>query len=184
VVDYRDDNFPGRTGWKEIVAPQASATGAGFLSTDPTDALMTYPAESLSTPPQQVEAHIQFSAAASSTKAAASTSGFGGCRQQASVQVSACNPAISSTPRDAFTQAISIRPLTPGVMLFGLRIALVSARSARSSSDGKAVVAAVFRWTSRPCQARGSPRVDRHAHAYRRRLLSESQIACVAVRVA
>ena len=83
VVDYRDDNFPGRTGWKEIVAPQASATGAGFLSTDPTDALMTYPAESLSTPPQQVEAHIQFSAAASSTKAAASTSGFGGNRQHA-----------------------------------------------------------------------------------------------------
>lgn len=135
AVDYKDANFDARTGWKEIVVPSSGVKGTGFLTADPTDALLTYPAQSLSAPPQQTEANIEFSPGAglsTSTASAGSTSDGGSVRQHA-----------ASTPRDAFTQAISVSRLTPGLMLFGLLIAFVfGAFHALSPGHGKAMVAA------------------------------------------
>ena len=62
---YHDTNFTGRPGWKEIVA---SETGTVFLvassvpSSDRSNQLSVYPADFINSPPQEIEAHLRFSA--------------------------------------------------------------------------------------------------------------------------
>ena len=65
-LEYRDDNFPGRAGWKEIVA--VSAPGVRFLGSSVSDVdqssqLSDYPIDLLNSPPQQLAARIIFAAA-------------------------------------------------------------------------------------------------------------------------
>jgi ABC-type nickel/cobalt efflux system permease component RcnA len=66
ALDYRDGNFPERAGWKEIVA--AGESGVKLLNSsvpekDRSTELSNYPTDLLNTPPQQLEAHVQFSGA-------------------------------------------------------------------------------------------------------------------------
>jgi ABC-type nickel/cobalt efflux system permease component RcnA len=60
---YRDGNFPGRAGWKEIIALEDS--GIKFLSSsaprvDRSSQLSDYPADLLNSPPQALEARVVF----------------------------------------------------------------------------------------------------------------------------
>jgi len=60
---YRDGNFPGRVGWKEIIAVEDS--GIKFLSSsaptvDRSSQLSDYPADLLNSPPQVLEARVIF----------------------------------------------------------------------------------------------------------------------------
>lgn len=66
-LSYRDGNFPGRAGWKEIVA--VAAPGVRLLSssvpeTDRSARLSDYPTDLLNSPPQQLAAQMSFAAAA------------------------------------------------------------------------------------------------------------------------
>lgn len=63
-LGYRDENFPGRAGWKEIIATAQS--GAKILdssvpATDRSSQLSNYPTDLLNTPPQELEARVTFS---------------------------------------------------------------------------------------------------------------------------
>jgi len=65
---YRDDNFPGRAGWKEVVA--AGGAGIVFVSSsvpekDRSSGLADYPTDLLNSPPQDVGAQVIFKAATS-----------------------------------------------------------------------------------------------------------------------
>jgi nickel/cobalt exporter len=62
-IYYRDDNFPSRIGWKEVVA--VAGTGVKFLRTsasaqDRSGELSNYPTDLLNSPPHDLEANIAF----------------------------------------------------------------------------------------------------------------------------
>ncbi len=130
AVAYRDDNYPDRTGWKEVVAVAGKGTflcDSDVPSEDRSGALARYPADVA--PPQEVSARFMVAEGAGSAPA--------------SLSVAHISNARPSTPRDAFTQAIAERRLTPGLILLGLVIAMVfGAFHALSPGHGKAMVAA------------------------------------------
>ena len=137
-IAYQDANYAERTGWKEIVA--TAGTGAALQNssvstTDVSRELTTYPPNPTLAPPQQMDATF--------------TVAPGGASSSASVpvqaQVSGPPPpsANTHTPQDAFTQAIALRKLTPGLMLLGLLIAFVfGSFHAVGPGHGKTMVAA------------------------------------------
>jgi len=129
AVTWNDQNYPTRTGWKEVVV--VGGTGAAIAdlsvpSVDRSQGLSVYPRDVI--PPQDTQ--VRFSVVP-------------GAATGASVPVGVTGPARSATPRDPFTQAISRRRLTPGIMLLGLLIAFVfGAFHALSPGHGKTMVAA------------------------------------------
>lgn len=72
TVHYRDDNFPGRAGWKEIVVPNQpgfTLTASSAPPTDRSSELSNYPTDLLNSPPQALEASFSFSPILSSGSA-------------------------------------------------------------------------------------------------------------------
>jgi ABC-type nickel/cobalt efflux system permease component RcnA len=57
---YMDNNFPGHTGWKEIVAVASAGSliSSSVPATDRSDALNNYPTDLLNSPPQALEATL------------------------------------------------------------------------------------------------------------------------------
>ena len=59
---YRDDNFPSRVGWKEVVATAGSGVtiaNASVPATDRSSQLSNYPTDLLNSPPLDVEANVR-----------------------------------------------------------------------------------------------------------------------------
>src|SRR5262245_31787115 len=66
LLTYRDSNFPGRAGWKEIIAiaaPGAKISDSSVPEIDRSSQLNDYPTDLLNSPPQELEAKVAFSAA-------------------------------------------------------------------------------------------------------------------------
>ena len=71
-LDFRDGNFPGRAGWKEIVA--VADSGIIFIDSsaprsDRSRQLSNYPTDLLNSPPQQLDARVSFVLSASTAVA-------------------------------------------------------------------------------------------------------------------
>jgi len=63
VLNYRDVNFPGRAGWKEIIAiaePPIQMVDSSVSETDRSSQLNNYPTDLLNSPPQVLEARLSF----------------------------------------------------------------------------------------------------------------------------
>jgi ABC-type nickel/cobalt efflux system permease component RcnA len=63
VLSYRDGNFPGRAGWKEIIAfagSSANLLNSSVPETDRSSQLNDYPTDLLNSPPQELEATLAF----------------------------------------------------------------------------------------------------------------------------
>ena len=63
-LEYRDTNFPGRAGWKEIVATEggkALFVASSIPASDRSKQLSDYPADIINSPPQDLDAHLRFS---------------------------------------------------------------------------------------------------------------------------
>src|SRR5271163_5031878 len=63
AVHYRDNNFPGRAGWKEIIVnPGAGVTltASSALHADRSSQLSNYPTDLINSPPQDLEATFSF----------------------------------------------------------------------------------------------------------------------------
>ena len=63
LLSYRDGNFPGRAGWKEIIAvaaPGAEILNSSVPETDRSSQLNNYPTDLLNSPPQVLEAKVAF----------------------------------------------------------------------------------------------------------------------------
>jgi ABC-type nickel/cobalt efflux system permease component RcnA len=66
LLNFRDGNFPGRAGWKEVIA--VAGSGARILNSsvpeiDRSSQLNDYPTDLLNSPPQELEAKVAFSTA-------------------------------------------------------------------------------------------------------------------------
>ena len=130
TVTWDDRNYPSRTGWKEVVAVGGAGVAlqdASVSSVDRSRGLSIYPRDII--PPQDTSAHLTAVPGASAALTAPADAPPAATRD--------------ATPRDLFTQAISRRELTPGIMLAGLLIAFVfGAFHALSPGHGKTMVAA------------------------------------------
>ena len=142
LVEYKDTNFPLRTGWKEIVVTGAggSVRDSSVAATDLSKELTAYPADPGIAPPQATEARFTLIKGVEKAE---------GKRQKAEDQERASSfilhPSSLSprTPQDKFTQSIAAQGLTPAVILFSLASAfLFGALHALSPGHGKAMVAA------------------------------------------
>jgi nickel/cobalt exporter len=63
LLTYRDGNFPGRAGWKEIIAVAASGariSNSSVPEIDRSSQLNDYPTDLLNSPPQELEARVAF----------------------------------------------------------------------------------------------------------------------------
>jgi nickel/cobalt exporter len=77
VLSYRDGNFPGRAGWKEIIAfagSSASLLNSSVPETDRSSQLNDYPTDLLNSPPQELEAKVTFSTAVAFVSSASTAS--------------------------------------------------------------------------------------------------------------
>ena len=130
AITYRDTNFDGRIGWREIVARAlngAALRGASVPERDQSDELRTYPRDMLASPPDLREARFEALPAA------------GGAPSAATV---AAAPATGRAP-DAFAGLIAARDLTPQVVAVSLVLALLlGAGHALTPGHGKTIVAA------------------------------------------
>ncbi len=161
AVAYRDDNFAGRTGWKEIVAqagPGASISRSSAAATDTSHELTTFPTDATVNAPSQTEAAFNVALHGGAAQGQVPMQSSAGSGQPSSGEVPGSGEASGSggsgnTPRSLFTQSIARRHLSPGVMLLGVLIALAfGAVHALSPGHGKTMVAAYLVGT------RGTPR--------------------------
>lgn len=117
---YRDENFPGRAGWKEIVASAKNGTDlieSSVSSVDRSAQLSDYPTDLLNSPPQVLEARLSF--APSAAKITSKTQGPAGLPSR---------PLITDNPNSAEPVAANLsagtwqevnQPPDPGVERLG-----------------------------------------------------------------
>lgn len=143
---YRDTNFPGRAGWKEIVA--TGFEGIALLNSsvperDRSRQLADYPTDLLHSPPQDLEARVIFAwraplssiAAIGSVSHSTRPTGDGNGYQ-------ASNPSLP-TPRSSFTELVATQQLSVGIIVLAAAVAVgLGAFHALEPGHGKTVVAA------------------------------------------
>jgi len=131
-LTYRDDNNPGRLGWREIVArpgtPDTTIQQATVPTDDRTDELRSYPEDLLSSPLDVRQARVTFiPGAAGAVEGARIGSGSG----------------LAARGTDVYAALAAAEDLTPTVILVSLGTALIlGAIHALSPGHGKTVVAA------------------------------------------
>jgi nickel/cobalt exporter len=130
-VEYRDDNFAERIGWREIVVRPLDGVvlrDSTAPAQDQTDELRSYPQDMLTSPLNMREAH--FSATPSAAPAGAP-------------QPLSATQLAQARPNDSFAALIASRELTPPVLLLSLLLALLlGAGHALTPGHGKTIVAA------------------------------------------
>ena len=140
-LHYRDTNFPGRAGWKEIIATRAEGIALMDSSApehDRSRALADYSADLLNSPPQDVEARVIFFRGESGS---ASRQTFGPV--QSPPQPMRLEMSSRGAPPSAFTELVATQQLTFGMVLVALAVAVgLGAFHALEPGHGKAVVAA------------------------------------------
>jgi nickel/cobalt exporter len=150
-LHYRDDNFPNRAGWKEIVAdsrPETSIVDSSVPPRDRSAELTNYPTDLLHSPPQVLEATISFKAApvgALADSRAAEQSAPAGWLSADSDPTSHMELEANrqGTPRSAFTELIrSQRHDLPFFILAALVAAVLGGLHALEPGHGKTLVAA------------------------------------------
>lgn len=150
-VRFRDDNYPGRAGWKEIVVVNGSGSSlvnASVPSNDRSLELTNYPTDMLHSPPQTLEASLSIKAAP------AGLQGDNKSKLQASSGWLTTGSGVGSgsvvlkankqgTPRSAFTELISSKRTDVLFMAMAALIAAVlGGFHALEPGHGKTLVAA------------------------------------------
>jgi ABC-type nickel/cobalt efflux system permease component RcnA len=152
-LHYRDDNFAGRAGWKEIIAlggRGAVLTGSSVPSRDRSLELTNYPTDMLHSPPQTLEAMVTFTAAPPGTVAGgepatdgARAAGWLAAGSSASVPGVRLEANRQGTPHSAFTDLIKSKRMDLAFLLTAALIAAVlGGFHALEPGHGKTLVAA------------------------------------------
>ena len=163
VLEYRDDNFPGRAGWKEIVARadrEVNLLESNTPARDRSRELTDYPTDLLDSPPQRLEARIRFAMAAAApaeknpatpakpARAMAPSAGLSTpTTRMPPAPSGSVPPRLSSnrqaTPRNSFTEMMATKQLGWEVVLAALAVAVaLGAFHALEPGHGKTLVAA------------------------------------------
>jgi ABC-type nickel/cobalt efflux system permease component RcnA len=165
---YRDTNFPGRAGWKEIIA--TSGQGIALVNStvpeqDRSHELADYPTDLLNSPPQDVEARVRYvrqapapavaavgirqsrapwSAPAQRSSSPSGEEGRGGWEEERQASpLTLALPTRQLTPRSAFTELVTTHQLGFGIVLAAMAVAVgLGAFHALEPGHGKTVVAA------------------------------------------
>jgi len=126
-LHYRDDNFAGRAGWKEIIAlggRGAVLTGSSVPSRDRSLELTNYPTDMLHSPPQTLEAVVTFTAAPPGTvaggepaKDGARAAGWLAAGSSAPVPGFKLEANRPGTPHSAFTDLIKSKRMDLAFLL-------------------------------------------------------------------
>jgi nickel/cobalt exporter len=151
AIHYQDDNFPGRAGWKEIVA--VNEPGARLLKTsvpeqDRSLELSNYPTDMLHSPPQILQADLSFRGGSSTTIRDQPAGGSLSSGWLATDSVAAgsnlhLDANRQGTPRSAFTDLIKSNRLDLTFLLTAALIAAVlGGFHALEPGHGKTLVAA------------------------------------------
>ena len=140
VLAYEDHNYPQRAGWKEIVASAydgASLTRSSVPVESKSQQLTSYATDLLQAPPQDLRAELTFSISTTARAQVSTTS-----------PATAADPANvreAQTPRSWLTELITVRQLTPGLIVLSLLVAMgFGALHALEPGHGKTLVAAYF----------------------------------------
>ena len=151
LLRYRDDNYPGRAGWKEIIAVNGSGAAlvnASVPTYDRSLELTNYPTDMLHSPPQTLEASLSFKAVPIGIQAGDKSELQAGSGWLATSGPVASGSVIlkansQGTPRSAFTELISSKRTD---FLFMAMAALIAAVlggfHALEPGHGKTLVAA------------------------------------------
>ena len=135
TVRYVDNNYSGRTGWKEIIVSGkdgVTIANSSASSSDVSSELTNYPEDILSSPLQDVQAAFSFSL----------EDGRTGIASMDNREIDT-GRGVAKTPKDSFTELIAKKELTPQIILLSLVIAFgLGAFHALSPGHGKTVVAA------------------------------------------
>jgi nickel/cobalt transporter (NicO) family protein len=137
-LHYRDNNFAGRAGWKEIIAASGGGAvldGSSVPLRDRSQELTNYPTDMLHSPPQTLEAEVALKAAAGAGWRATGNAAMApGVKLEANRQ---------GTPRNAFTDLIKSNRVDLAFLLTAALIAAVlGGFHALEPGHGKTLVAA------------------------------------------
>ncbi len=160
-LSYVDNNFPGRSGWKEIVVSSEGAdiVGSSALDNDRSNELSNYSTDLLNSPPQQLSTQVEFRIpspppAAVQTHVREKKLAVAEVEHPESVVARAATPVIpathepvvhrSNTPRNRFTDLIaSQKSLSFWILLTAALLAAgLGAMHALEPGHGKTLVAA------------------------------------------
>lgn len=138
-LDFSDNNYPGRIGWREVIAhpaPGASLLHSTAPTTDLSAELTAYPDDLLSSPPGLSSVSLSYDASHASPAPGADALG-------ASATIT---PALAPERSGAgFASLIDTQDLTPFVVILALLAALAfGAVHALEPGHGKTLVAAYF----------------------------------------
>jgi ABC-type nickel/cobalt efflux system permease component RcnA len=103
LLNFRDGNFSGRAGWKEIIAiaePGARILNSSVPEKDRSSQLNDYPTDLLNSPPQELEARVMFTFA----PIAASVASVEGSKIREGKVEKAANPSKFQMPRSGVPQ--------------------------------------------------------------------------------
>ena len=138
VLVFEDRNYPDRAGWKEIIAhpqPGVIFEQSSVPHESRSQQLTSYATDLLQAPPQDLRAVLTFTVSETGRGAVASPN--------LGTQPVSATSSIIRTPQGWFTDLITVRQLTPGIMLLSLAIAFgLGAFHAFEPGHGKTLVAA------------------------------------------
>jgi ABC-type nickel/cobalt efflux system permease component RcnA len=152
-LSYRDDNFPERTGWKEVVAIGDAGivlAASSVPDRDRSRELTDYPTDLLDSPPQVLEAAIAFGPApappTSSPAAAEPIVTIAGSAPHVDAPpppTLSIGPNRRASRRDGFADLVTTPETSAGILLFAALVAaMLGAVHALEPGHGKTVVAA------------------------------------------
>jgi ABC-type nickel/cobalt efflux system permease component RcnA/high-affinity nickel permease len=120
-LSYIDNNFPGRSGWKEIVVlgDGVGILGSSAPSTDRSQELSNYSSDALNSPPQQLSALVDFSTSLSGPEQQASAPAVGKTSSQAIPTVRPSADQISAPALPLQRQRQSAGAMTTGSITSG-----------------------------------------------------------------
>jgi ABC-type nickel/cobalt efflux system permease component RcnA len=147
-LEYSDANFPGRVGWKEVIASPGAGISMESSSAplqDRSGQLSNYPTDLIKSPPQDVAAKIVYETMATSATAAnltAASTSVAPPSAAASHQIQ-LKPNQQTTPRNSFTELMATKQFSLGIVLFAAIVAAgLGALHALEPGHGKTIVAA------------------------------------------
>ncbi len=147
-LEYNDANFPGRVGWKEVIAsPGAwvSMESSSAPSHDRSGQLANYPTDLIQSPPQDVTAKVVYEAAVTPPTAAnsiATSASVASPLAAASRQVQ-LKPNQQTTSRNSFTELMTTKQFSLGIVLLAAILAAgLGALHGLEPGHGKTIVAA------------------------------------------
>lgn len=144
ALHYRDDNFPHRAGWHEIIATAdtgITVTQSSVPTTDRSRMLTDYPTDLLNSPPQILEATVMFHHASDTAVPVTTATVVASDGTQPHTMTLVTNQ--QTTPRNTLTELLTAPQRSVGALLFALLLATsLGALHALEPGHGKTVVAA------------------------------------------